>query len=184
MDLAAHWPLVLAVARRVAKRTRKWSMGELASFGYDGLVSALRCYRPQPQWPFKRYAGYRIYGAILDGMSRKHWHPTRNVDENVRLDQLPAPAWCDDEFEHLIRPATPKGRELLRLYYRDGWELADIGRQLSVTESRVCQMLSEARLDVKLAAGDSRGESKPASNPSAGSPGTTQPTAGSSVAPA
>lgn len=140
---------MLAVARRVAKRTRKWSVGELASFGYDGLVSALRCYQPQPGWPFRRYAGYRIYGAILDGMSRKHWHPTRNVDENVRLDQLPAPAWSDETFEDLIRPAPPKLREMLRLYYRHGWSLEDIGVMFGWSEARSCQLLAEARRWVK-----------------------------------
>ncbi|MBI5537079.1 MAG: sigma-70 family RNA polymerase sigma factor [Deltaproteobacteria bacterium] len=56
---------------------------ELRSFGREGLLAAARRFDPDRGVSFKRYAGYRVRGAILDGMRSTGQH-SRRVYEKVR----------------------------------------------------------------------------------------------------
>ena len=141
-----YWWLVGKVARRIGRRTNKWSVGELMSFGATGLMSAVRCFDEKHGWSFKRYAAYRIHGAIVDGMTTKQWHLAPESEVDVEwLGYLP---WCSDAFDSLLAQVGPKLRIVLRAYYQQGLELKAIGGLLGVSESRVCQLLKEAQQQV------------------------------------
>lgn len=77
-------PLVDAVVRQV-----RGSVGEvlphdeLVSFGREGLLEAARRYDPERGVPFRRFAHYRIKGAVFDGM-RRHAELPRRTHEKVR----------------------------------------------------------------------------------------------------
>ena len=160
-DLEHWWPWVWGVARRVGRRHKRWTHGELASWGYDGLVSGLRRYREQPGWSLRRYLGYRVSGAMADGMRQARWQLLPESTCNV--ESLPAPTHNDEGFEDLVRHVRAALRPLVVRYYRDGWTLKEVAREAGYTEARISQLLQEARAEVRMAlesaAGDSRGES-------------------------
>lgn len=160
-DLERWWPWVWGVARRVGRRHKRWTHGELASWGYDGLVSGLRRYREQPGWSLRRYLGYRVSGAMADGMRQARWQLLPESTCNV--ESLPAPTHNDEGFEDLVRHVRAALRPLVVRYYRDGWTLKEVAREAGFTEARISQLLQEARAEVRMAlesaAGDSRGQS-------------------------
>lgn len=157
-DLERWWPWVYGVARRVARKHRRWTIGELASWGFDGLRSGLRCYREQEGWPLKRYLGYRVSGAMADGMRQTRWQLL--PESECRVESVAVPDRDDLHFLELVQFAQPRYRELLILYYRDGWTLKMLAKERNLSEARVCQLLQEARAEIKekVVLGDSRGE--------------------------
>lgn len=144
-----YWWLVLCVARRIGRRTKKWTVDELASFGVTGLMSAVRCFDEKHGWSFKRYAAYRIHGAIVDGMTSRRWHLA--PESEVEVESLGAEEWCSDAFEALVAQVGPKQKIVLRAYHQQGLELKAVGGLLGVSESRACQLLKEAHQTVKEA---------------------------------
>lgn len=60
-----------------------------------------------------------------------------------------------ERLQHAMGRLGPRQRQVLCLYYRDGMTLRQIGTHLGVTESRVCQIVSEStqRLRVLLGVG-------------------------------
>ena len=80
----AELPLVTAIARQVVRQLGgKIMFDELASFGREGLLEAARSYDPALGIPFHRWAGYRIRGAILDGVRSTSMLP-RSVYARLR----------------------------------------------------------------------------------------------------
>ena len=140
------WPWVWGVAKRVAKRHKRWSAGELASWGYDGLVSGLRCYREQPGWSLKRYLGYRVSGAMADGLRQARWQLL--PESKCSVASFEAPTRDDTHFHELVAYASPRLRPMLLAHYRDGRTLRDIGQQHGISEARVCQLLQRARAEI------------------------------------
>lgn len=146
-NLEEWWPWVWGVAKRVARKHRRWSAGELASWGYDGLVSGLRCYREQPGWPLKRYLGYRVAGAMVDGLRQTRWQLL--PESECPVDNLPGIQQDNTDFDELVAMVRPRLRPLLVGYYRDGLTLKDLAKTHSISEARVCQLLQEAREEIK-----------------------------------
>lgn len=133
----------------MARRHKRWSVSELASWGYDGLVSGLRCYREQEGWPLKRYLGYRVSGAIADGLRQVRWQllpESRTSVEKIAVDHHD-----DLGFAELVALARPRVRPMLVAYYRDGKSLKDLAREHKISEARVCQLLQEARAEIRQA---------------------------------
>jgi RNA polymerase sigma factor for flagellar operon FliA len=56
---------------------------ELLSFGQEGLLLAARRFDPERGVPFRRFANYRVRGAIIDGM-RSHGALPRRAHEKLR----------------------------------------------------------------------------------------------------
>jgi len=77
-----------------------------------------------------------------------------------RVDSIAVQDRDDLHFHELVQFAQPRYRELLILYYRDGWTLKMLAKERNLSEARVCQLLQEARAEIKekIASGDSRGE--------------------------
>lgn len=142
------WPFVLGVARKLSRRYRRWSPEELASWGYDGLVSGLRCYRARPGWSLRRYLGYRIAGSIVDGMRQVRWQLL--PESRCSVDELVA---CGEDWHgwaHLLAAARAPLRPLVIAYYCDGLTLREISVARGISEARVCQLLAEARAEIRL----------------------------------
>ncbi len=61
--------LVDTVARHVAKAIgNAIEVGDLVSYGQEGLLDAARRYDPERGVPFRAYANYRVRGAVIDGV--------------------------------------------------------------------------------------------------------------------
>lgn len=73
-----HLPLVGAIARSLSRGLPSTvEVDELISDGVIGLMDALRRYDPARGVGFSAYAGYRIRGAILDGLRARDPVPRR-----------------------------------------------------------------------------------------------------------
>lgn len=80
----AELGLVDAIVRQLCRALGDFlSHDELVSFGQEGLLDAARRYDPDRGIPFRRFAQYRIRGAVLDGM-RRHADLPRRTHEKVR----------------------------------------------------------------------------------------------------
>jgi RNA polymerase sigma factor for flagellar operon FliA len=76
-------PLVETVIRQLRVEIGPLEADECRSFGREGLLDAARRYEPDRGASFRRYAGYKIRWAILDGM-RSHGRLSRRNHEKVR----------------------------------------------------------------------------------------------------
>jgi len=80
----AELPLVDIIARQVRNQLGKvLELDEMLSFGREGLLDAARRFEPDRGVSFRRFANYRVRGAILDGM-RSHGRLSRRNWEKVR----------------------------------------------------------------------------------------------------
>jgi RNA polymerase sigma factor for flagellar operon FliA len=99
-------------------------------------------------------------------------HRVLSLETLLEEDETVSRAWADSDadpahaVEHeqarqqlagLIAALPERERLVLALYYDDELNLAEIGRVLGVTESRVCQIHSQALLRLRARAGMARG---------------------------
>jgi RNA polymerase sigma factor FliA len=79
----SHQSLVPSAYARLAAEGLRMDREELLAFGQQGLVEAARRYDPE-QGPFRRFAYYRVRGAMIDGMrAMGPW--TRRGYERARM---------------------------------------------------------------------------------------------------
>lgn len=119
------------------------------------------------------YAHRRIEGAVLDhahhlsGAYRlrageeRHYPPIPLSIEDL-ANQLRGPTphgrtKARHVVERLLGVLSPREREVLRLLYVEDLALAEVGKQLGITESRVCQIRVEALGKMRGAAQGRRG---------------------------
>jgi RNA polymerase sigma factor for flagellar operon FliA len=168
-----HAWLVDAVARQVFRGNPRL-IDEHTDLGYIGLCKAALTFDPERGCTFKAYAGIRIAGAMRDGARtttgrRRRREAPLSIDERVRAADESSITWGDvavmqrhDEGsaegvlgEIAARRSVLPEREQLVLteYYENGKTLAEIGRMLGVTESRVSQIHSKAVTRLRQAIG-------------------------------
>jgi len=77
-------PLVDIVARQIRRQLGgRIMLDELVSFGREGLLGASRTFDASLGVPFRRWANYRVRGAMLDGVRGTSMLP-RSVYERLR----------------------------------------------------------------------------------------------------
>lgn len=82
--LAEGLPIVDIVARQLRSQLGgKVMLDELVSFGREGLLGAARSFDPTLGVPFRRWANYRVRGAMLDGVRKTSMLP-RSVYSRLR----------------------------------------------------------------------------------------------------
>jgi RNA polymerase sigma factor for flagellar operon FliA len=107
---------VVAKLSRQMRRTLGSSvtLDELESFGREGLLDAARRYDPSRRVPFRAYAGFRVRGAMIDGvrqtmpLSRRTWQRLRGLEAMDRLNQSLSEDLHGSEF-----PSTPRSADEL-----------------------------------------------------------------------
>lgn len=166
-----YLPLVERVAKRVARRLpANVSLDDLVGAGSVGLIDAVKRFDPARAPSFAAYAELRIRGAILDHLRSVDWLPRSmrasvkrgesesavvSVDDHTIgfeafADAGPSPSMAFEQRERqaglaaAITQLPERSRRVLALYYIDELTLKEIGEVLGVTESRVCQLHSEA----------------------------------------
>lgn len=183
-DLDQWQPLVWYVVNRVRCTLPACvSEEDLFSAGMVGLMVAARSYDPSRGAEFKTYAYHRIRGAILDELRRLDFLP-RSQREKARQTGKEPPSMvsiptdedgqesleaaaeehpCEQEdmqdaLERRLADLPPKMRDVMILYYREGYRMREIGATMGLTESRVSQIHSNAlallRRKLGRAAGD------------------------------
>lgn len=98
--------LVEILARQVLRTLGPHAeLGELLSFGQEGLLDAARRYDAERGVPFRAYANFRVKGAILDGV-RDHARLPRRI--HARLEGLAAAArFSEGAADDLSAPQAP-----------------------------------------------------------------------------
>ncbi len=80
-------------------------LGELVSFGREGLLDAARRYDPERGVPFRSYANFRVKGSILDGVRGMARLPRRI---HARLEGLAAGSrHSEGALDDLSAPPAP-----------------------------------------------------------------------------
>ena len=164
--------LVKSIAGFMNKNSNLFDLDDLISFGYFGLIDAIKKYDSSRQASFTTYANIRIRGAILDGI-RKEGKIGRNK-EKIDLEEIAnskqkltkkqreilqkisiATTKNYDsliqklyELKHILEQMcsnlTAQEQQVLKLLYDDQLTLTRIGKQLHISESRVSQVKTKA----------------------------------------
>src|SRR3569833_862542 len=90
--LLEHLPIVRFLARRIHERLPQHvDIEDLVSAGVVGLMAAFTKFDPRKRVQFRRYAQFRIRGAILDSLRTLDWSPRelrrngRAIEEAIRV---------------------------------------------------------------------------------------------------
>ena len=162
--------LVEIVARQVSRAIGpSIELGDLLSFGREGLLDAARRYDPERGVPFRAYANFRVRGAIIDGVRVLGRLPRRAHDrlrgleaasrtsegalEDVHAPQAPGSGAAHAEqslAEHLAAMATAMAVGLVAGHGEEG-ELVGVS-QVDDPEAQTAE--AELRALVRSAIGD------------------------------
>jgi RNA polymerase sigma factor for flagellar operon FliA len=170
-DEAALFDKYVHVAKWVAGQyANGWSLAaEWADVYADasiGVLGAIRRFDPARSLTQKAYVFLRARGAAIDGIRQRGYIFRSDVDtrrvplsldmlrEAVVNDEAPwEPSITERGYDRVDDAATiplllihlsPRRRFVIEAYYLAGRSLADIGRELGVTESRVSQIHTQA----------------------------------------
>lgn len=150
---------------------------EILSDALYGTAQALAHYDPSLGVPFGAYASARARGEVMDGIRRRsplsRWDvahgATRDTAPQAALTPVPLEDWTvlipaqrepseyergddRDQISRLLATLSPKQAQVLREHDLAGRYLRDIAADLGVTESRVCQIRTEALKKLRLLA--------------------------------
>lgn len=114
IDPEPYLPLVRAIAGRMYRRLRLIAplleYGDLIGYGTIGLMQACARYDGRPGNTFRTFAGWRIWGAIKDGL--QDWdHLTRWQRAEVRrgIREAPVHVWIGEVEEGELEWAIKGG---------------------------------------------------------------------------
>lgn len=98
--------LVEILAKQIARTLGPTvELGDLVSYGREGLLDAARRFDPARGVPFRAYASYRVRGSIVDGMRSMARLP-RRVHERLR-GLAAASEFSAGRLEDMAQPAAP-----------------------------------------------------------------------------
>ena len=98
--------LVEIIARQVVRGVGPAAeLGELLSYGREGLLDAARRFDPERGVPFRGYANYRVRGAIIDGLRSMARLP-RRIHERLRGMEA-ASQYSEGAAEDVASPPPP-----------------------------------------------------------------------------
>ncbi len=98
--------LVEAIARRIAREVGpNAELGDLVSYGREGLLDAARRFDPSRGVPFRGYASFRVRGAIIDGVRKSSRLPRRTHERLNGL--LAASHTSEGASEDAFAPMPP-----------------------------------------------------------------------------
>jgi RNA polymerase sigma factor (sigma-70 family) len=175
----AHRGHVLRAARRRWRQIR----GAGPHLEFDDLHNAALLaawktaltFDPSVGVPFWAHARHRIVGAMVDqireyspfsrtavtaGIHERQFDvypdPRGEANEVDRVEARPGPLLLDlkDHVRRLLRHAQDRLAECLRLYYLDGLLMAEVGRRVGLSESRVSQSISQGLEQIREACRD------------------------------
>jgi len=129
---------------------------ELKSAAYLGLVEAASRYDELKGVSFTTFAWPRIFGAIKDYL--RSLGPTmtsldtENEDETSLRDMIVAKEEQND-FEEALevvgKDLGTQARNMLRFYFVDEMSMKEVGERFGVSESRVSQLLSGYKNNIR-----------------------------------
>jgi RNA polymerase sigma factor for flagellar operon FliA len=133
---------------------RSVDIDELKSAAYMGLVKAANRFDPKCNVPFPAYARWRIRGEILDYLRELRWDKSakvQNADQEVLeiLYSTHDVSYTEEFFGKVTKSLSAIGQKVVILYYVQERTLKEIGTLLGLSESRISQILSQSRSEIK-----------------------------------
>ena len=126
----------------------------LQSAAYYGLVDAANKYN-SPSVSFGTYARFRIAGEMCDYLREVAWG-TRNypfIPLSIHTPELSDILWQEDESpnEFFYKVTSNLGNMACRVVgsYCSGYTLREIGEQIGLCESRISQILTQAKRSIR-----------------------------------
>lgn len=170
--LDEHLPKIKWLAHKISRgRGGKTELDALISAGKVALWQSSERWDPSVSPDLWKYAYSRVKGAMLDEL-RQMDQLSRTAREKIKRDEVGELQWallkpCDMDnainipshsnperecqegiqrnvIQTQIEKLPPRLREVVRLHFLEDEFLADIGRRMGITESRVCQLKAEA----------------------------------------
>jgi RNA polymerase sigma factor (sigma-70 family) len=144
----------IAYARKRAL-PRHIDVEELLSAAYLGLTEAATRFKVERNVCFKTYSFRRIKGAIDDYLRSLGYSislDTEDADTGLsKAELVPAKLEINHErnFEVVEKVVGRAGAEMLKLYFVDNCDLKEIGSKIRVSESRVCQLFSKYKEQIR-----------------------------------
>lgn len=137
--------MVYGTARRMAKRS-PYSADELISYGVIAMLEHYDRFDAARGVKFRTFMQHRVTGAMMDATRAACKKQSRifglSDDEPVIDESLTPDELVDSHiFTHaMLAKLTDKERAVVVRTLIDGDTLAQVGRDLGITESRVCQI--------------------------------------------
>lgn len=128
---------------------------ELVSAAFLGLTEAATRFESERNVCFKTYSFRRIKGAIDDYLRSLGYSTSLNKEDEEsggdRIELIPAKPEQHHErnFEVVERVVGRAGSEMLKLYFVDNCDLKEIGSKIGVSESRVCQLFTKYKEQIR-----------------------------------
>lgn len=140
--------LANSIAKTKKKNLKFVSFEEIQSAAYYGLVQAANKFDPNKKVAFTTYAYARISGAIQDYLRELSW--------GTRKQSLKRQELTEQAFEHkyktidsLVFNLSAINKKICKLYYEESMGMAEIAKIYKVNPSRISQILSQSRLEIK-----------------------------------
>jgi RNA polymerase sigma factor (sigma-70 family) len=155
-------PLVHYVARHEADALPSGcDLDDLVSSGLEALILAIDRYDPAEGRTLEQYAWVRVLAAVRAELDH-HGPP---LPAEVLLAPGPADHGGDPQhlrarlearrrFHEAFQALPERERSVAVMRYVDGLTLREIGQMLGVTESRVCQIESRLRRELRVTLAD------------------------------
>ena len=154
-----YTPLVKRIAyHMMARLPASVQVDDLIQAGMIGLLDAITRYEGSYGRQFESYAAQRIRGSILDELRDADWlsrglrKKMRQIEAAVNL--LEQRNGCVPSEQELaaIDHLPEREKQVMGMHYEQEMNLREIGEVLGVSESRVCQLHTQAiaRLRSKL----------------------------------
>lgn len=166
-----HLVIARTLAKKLAERIPEglWDKASLTAEATIGLMRAVEGFDPNRRLKFYTYAHRPIYGAMIDAMRIADFVPRvarRRKEPGPAMVQMPtrSPMYdgradsfdfenCIPDRDHaeepgpidpaLLRGLSKQEVSIVRMYFEDDLTMREIGRALSVSESRVSQLMSQ-----------------------------------------
>jgi RNA polymerase sigma factor for flagellar operon FliA len=157
--------LAKKISSSVSKKVHSFSLSEIKSHAYIGLIKAVEQYNPNLGYTFSTFGSKKIYGAIIDSirsegsLSRSrdedgnHFVKTTSIDSEdldfVRYDEstsydITSKEFLEDEDVRMLEEAllylSERDRNIITLYYIEGYTDIQISKRLKISTSLITKL--------------------------------------------
>jgi RNA polymerase sigma factor (sigma-70 family) len=150
--IISHLSLADALAWKKKRTLRFISYDDLQAAAYYGLCLAAIKYNPEISH-FAVYAKIKIEGAILDFVRTTYKKQlsldAENQNGQTLKDNILQPSTLQDLLNLVTEGLNDNYKKIVFMYYLDGLSLKEISVRLGVVESRVSQILSKCRRQMR-----------------------------------
>lgn len=148
-----YMPLANSLAWKKCRITPNCvDIDELKSAAYMGLVDAASRFDFSYGVAFGVYAKRRIWGEICDYLRQLQWGG-RSAVSMMSIDESMCVSYVQGEqnefFDLVTKNLNAIGSRLVKMYYREGYTMKEIGEVENLSESRVSQILKVCRKDIE-----------------------------------